>query len=171
MSLSQPAVSRQISRKTGLPQETCSYLVAKFVETGLLICLNPKAQNSRLYWLTEKGRKCQQKLCRECRLSYTEPVLPTLNWPLYGWVCYRHRSAVIKALAGPMQPSEIKRILRLQRSPVRISANNIRDIIRLFLSKGIVCPVNIPKKAHLRYALTELGTKLRRLLLQAEAAL
>ena len=70
-----------------------------------------------------------------------------------------------------MQPSEIKRILRIQRAHIRISANNIRDVVRLLLTKGIFRPVKVKKKAHLRYELTELGIKFRQLLIQAEQRL
>ena len=167
----QPLISRQISKKTGIPANTCSYVIANFVDKGLLVCLNSKSHSSRLYWLTEEGHPYRKKLYRDQNLLYKESVLPNIDWTIYGLICFTHRSAVIKALIGPMQPSEIKRILRLQRSHIRISANNIRDIIRFFSSKGIVRPVKIRKKAHLRYELTDLGIKLRNLLIKANAPL
>ena len=67
-----------------------------------------------------------------------------------------------------MQPAEIKRILRLHKPDIKISANNVRDIVQLFLAKEIVRPVKIRKKAHLRYELTDSGNKLRQLIIQAE---
>ena len=167
----QPLISRQISKRTGIPQDTCSYLIAKFVDVGLLVCLNPKSRNCRLYWPTEKGHQYCRELYRDQNRLYNEAELLEIDWPLYGWVCFSHRSAIIKALTHPMQPSEIKRFFRIQGTHIRISANNIRDIVRLFLSRGIVYPVKIRKKAHLRYELTDLGTKLRRLLVQADASL
>lgn len=167
----QPLTSRQISKKTGIPQGTCSYLITRLVDLGVLICLNPTAHTSRLYWLTRDGHGCRKKLDRMVGQSYQEPVWPDMDWHLYGWVCYSHRSAVIKALTVPMQPSEIKRVLRQQQSRLKISANNIRDIISLFRNKGIVQPVKARKKVFLRYELTGLGIKLRRLLIQAEAIL
>lgn len=170
-SFSQPLTARQISKKTGIPAYTCSYVIARFVDFGVLVCLNSGAQSSRLYGLTESGHRYLRKLHSNQNRVYTKPILPDIDWSLYGFVCFGHRSAVLKALAHPMQPSEIKRLFRLQGSSIRISANNIRDIIRLFTAKEIVRPVKIRKKAHLRYELTDLGTKLRRLLMQAEAAL
>ncbi len=169
--LKQPLTARQISKKTGIPLDTCSYYIAKFVDWGLLICLNPNARNSRLYWLTKTGHPCRRKFCQKENYTYNEPELPDINWNLYGWLCFNHRSAVIKILTYPMQPSEIKRIIRLQGSQVKISANNIRDIIKLFIARGLVRSVPIRKKAHWRYELTPLGTKLRQLLVQAEAPL
>jgi predicted transcriptional regulator len=167
----QPLISRQISKKTGIPTNTCSYVIAQFVDKGLLVCLNSDARNSRLYWLTEKGRQCRKKLFLALNQTYKEPELPEIDWQLYGWVCFSHRSAIIKALTHPMQPSEIKRLFRLQGTHIRISANNIRDIVRLFLGKRIVRPVKVKKRAHLLYELTDLGIKLRLLLIQADAAL
>ena len=68
-----------------------------------------------------------------------------------------------------MQPAEIKKVLRIRRPNVKISANNVRDIIKLFLARNIVSLVKIRKKAHPKYELTDLGTKLRQLLLRADA--
>lgn len=165
----QPLISRQTSKKTGIPQGTCSYVIATFVDKGLLVCLNPNAQNSRLYWLTGNGHRVLKKLSKN--QSYKNLVPMDIDWELYGQICYRHRSAVIKALTEPMQPSEIKRLFRLQGMHIRISANNIRDITRWFLAKGIVRPVKVRKRAHLLYELTDLGTKFRHLLIQAERPL
>lgn len=93
---------------------------------------------------------------------------PTTNWDLYGWVCYRHRAAILKTLTEPMQPATIKRKARSRDPTLRMSANNTRDIIRLFRERGIVQPVYVRKKAHARYELTETGMVLQRLLAQAD---
>ena len=171
LALKQPLTAKQIAGKTSIPEYTCSYLMAKFVKNGLTLCINPKARNSRLYWLTKLGRKYRKNLCNKSKLSYIEYDLENIDWHLYGWVCFNHRSMVIKFLTEAMQPSKVKRILRLRKANIRISANNIRDVIRLLLSKGIVRPVKVKKKAHLRYELTELGIKFRQLLIQAEQRL
>ena len=70
-----------------------------------------------------------------------------------------------------MQPVAIKRKTKQQNTKIKMSANNVRDVMRLFLKKEIVKPVKIGKKAHLRYELTELGKKLQPLLINAEMAL
>ena len=165
----QPLTAKQISGKTGIPEDTCSYLMAKFAKNGLITCLNPMAGNSRLYWLTELGRKCQKDICRKLNLPYAEYSLPNIDWELYGWICFNHRSAIIKTLTEPMQPSKIKQILRRQKPDIKISANNIRDVIRLLLAKKIVQPVKIKKKAHPRYELTYLGKTFRQLLINSKA--
>jgi DNA-binding HxlR family transcriptional regulator len=169
LAFNQPLTAKQVAGKTGIPEDTCSCLIAKFAKNGLTTCINPAAGNSRLYWLTKLGRKCQKELCRELNQPYTEYDLPNIEWELYGWICFNHRSAIIKTLIEPMQPSKIKQILRIQKPNIKISANNIRDVIRLLLAKKIVQPVKIKKKAHPRYELTDLGRTLRQLLINSKA--
>ena len=70
-----------------------------------------------------------------------------------------------------MQPSEVKRVLRVHRPNIRISANNIRDVIKLLLEKGLVQKVFVRKKAHPRYELTDSGNQFRQLLMQAESGI
>ena len=49
-----------------------------------------------------------------------------------------------------------------------MSANNVRDVIRLFLERGIVKRVPGPRKrSHPQYQVTEEGHKLRVLILRA----
>jgi DNA-binding HxlR family transcriptional regulator len=171
LSLGQPLTAKQISRRTRISVDTCSYLLGKCAANGLGICLNPNARNSRLYWATELGVKCQKRLHRELSLPETMYDVPSVNWELYGWVCYNHRAAIIRTLTEAMQPSEMKRRLRNSKPNMKISANNIRDVIKLFLQKRIVQKTFVRKKAHPRYELTELGTKCQGLLSRAEVPL
>ena len=169
MAIKQPLTARQIGRRTGISTDTCSYVVAKFAAKGLVICLNPKARNSRLYWVTNVGRHCRKQLHQDLNMSEKAHDVPNVDWDLYGWVCYRHRAAIIRSMASPMQPSEVKRVLRVHRPTIRISANNIRDVIKLLLEKGLVQKVFVRKKAHPRYELTDPGSQFRKLLMQAES--
>ena len=171
MAINQPVTAKQLSQRTGIPVDTSSYLLAKLKIKGLLTCLNPGAIKSRLYGLTEFGIRCRKQLHQVLGLPHKEYNKPDINWHLYGWVNFNHRSAIIKILTTPMQPAEIKKVLRIRRPNIKISANNVRDIIKLFLARDIVRPVKIRKRAHPRYELTDLGTKLRQLLLQADAVL
>ena len=168
MALNQPLTAKQIARKTGIPMDTCSYTIAKFTAKDLVTCLNPEARNSRLYWITELGRQCRKQLHQDLNLPEKKYDLPSVNWPLYGWLCYSHRAAVIRTLVEPMQPSEIKRTLRCHRSSIKISANNVRDVVKLLLEKQIVQKVHVRKKAHPRYELTDSGKQFRQLLMQSE---
>lgn len=53
---------------------------------------------------------------------------------------------------------------------IRMSANNVRDIIRLFLKRGIVQSVAVSGIRHPNYQLTPKGIQLQELLLRAEQA-
>lgn len=169
MALRMPLTAKQLARKISILTDTCSYILSKLFNQELLICLNPASQNSRLYWLSEEGKDCQRELYRDSNLPYEDCKIPDINWQEYGWLCFSHRSIVLKAMNSPMQPSEIKRYLRIHRPSAKISANNIRDVMRLLLKKGIVRPVKVKKKAHYRYELTEVGTVYRQLLIQADS--
>lgn len=169
LGFNQPLTTKQIIVKTGIPEDTCENIVAKLAKRDLITCLNSSAGKGRLYWLTELGKKYQMVLCWQSNISYKECILPDIDWQLYGWVCFNHRSAIIKILTAPMQPSKIKQILRIQKPNLKISANNIRDVIRLFLDKKIVRSVKIKNKGHLRYELTDLGQTLRQLLVNSSA--
>jgi DNA-binding HxlR family transcriptional regulator len=160
--------AKQLSRQTAISNETCSYLLGKFAVLQLCVCLNPEAGNSRLYWVTDLGRKLQIQLREEMNLPIKDIGFHSVNWALYGWVCYNHRSVVLRALTESMQPSEIRRRIRHKFPSARISANNVRDIIRLFEKQGIVRKVYVRKKAHPRYELTETGVQLQKLLNCAE---
>ncbi len=171
LNLKQPMTALQLSKKTELSLDQCSLLLGQLTLCGLVKCLNPYAKRSRLYWLTPIGILCQKKLAKDKSLPNLAKELPDIDWELYGWVCYNHRVAIIKALTEPMQPAKIKQKAKQQNSKIKMSANNVRDIMKLFLQKKIVKPVKVGKKAHMRYELTELGRKLQRLLSQVELPL
>ena len=168
MTIRQPLTGKQIGRRTGIPMDSCSYIVAKLVTRGLLTCLNPEARSSRLYWLTDLGIQCRKRLHQDLGLACEKYDLPHIDWSLYGWMCFSHRSIVMKTLTVPMQPSEIKRAIRKRKTEMKISANNIRDVVKLLLEKGIVQKVFARKKAHPRYELTDSGNQFRELLMQSE---
>ena len=153
----------QLSRLTGLDLDPTMNVVRRLIEFQFLRCLNPQARRSRLYWLTASGETYRKRFCTGRRDRQ-----PSIDWGLYGWVCYSHRAAILKALAGPLQPCEIKRKARFDNPGLRMSANNVRDVIRLFVGKGIVRYVPGKRRAHPRYELTALGDTLRWLLLRAE---
>jgi hypothetical protein len=121
-----------------------------------------------LYWLTRVGTACQRRLRQAKGLAPIGHELPEIDWGVYAGVCYRHRGAVIKAMAEAMQPAAIKRRARFQNPQLRMSANNVRDVIRQFLAKGVVQQVRIKQRAYPRYVLTELGKQCQGLLVGAE---
>ena len=66
-----------------------------------------------------------------------------------------------------MQPTQVKRKARFQNPALRMSANNARDVVKEFLSKGLVQPVRVRRKAYLRFELTEVGKQLQDLMVKA----
>jgi len=167
--LNQPLTASQISRKTDLPRDVCRDVLRKLAKRDWVRCLNTDARRSRLYWLTPPGQADQRRLFLETGKQQPECHFPSIDWSLYGWVCFSHRSVIIKTLTEPLQPAAIKRRARIQQSTLRMSANNARDILRLFTARGLVQPVRVRKKVHLRYELTSTGRQFQQLLWRAEA--
>ncbi len=164
--LTQPMTATQLSRRAGLNHDACRRILGELAGHGILSCLNPDARRSRVYWFTQLGLASIKRLANH---SLSEDIdYSTIHWNLYGWVCYRHRAAVLKTMTEPMQPATIKRKARSRDPTLRMSANNTRDIMRLFRERGIVQPVYLRKKAHARYELTETGKTLQRLLIQTD---
>ncbi len=166
MEMRQPFTATQWSVQSGIVVQDCMAIFAKARQHGLLRCLNPQAQRSRLFWLTCSGLKHQKHLRAARGLPPSERDLPEIDWQLYAGMCFAHRSAVIKAMDEPMQPSQIRRRAVSSNARLRMSANNVRDVIRFLRNKGIVQPIKVRKKAHFRYELTEQGQHFKRLLLQ-----
>lgn len=164
----QPITATQLSRQTGISVDGCSYVLVKLAAHRLVRCLNPLARRSRLYWLTRLGKAWQRRLRELDGMHLMRHDFPDLDWSLYGDVCYSHRAAVIKCLSQPMQPAQIKRVARSRNPNTRMSANNVRDVIRFLRANRIAQPVWLKKKAHPRYQLTDVGRQMQRLLLQAE---
>ena len=166
--LFQPSTARQLAHLLGVGTDACMKALWGLTIYELVRCLNPAAPASRLYWLTAMGVQCQRRLRQELGLPPFRHDLPRIDWSLYGSVCFSHRAAIIKALTEPLQPATIKR-RALQRDPqLRMSANNVRDVIRLFQKRDVVRPIHFRGHKHIRYELTDLGRELRNLLLRAE---
>ena len=161
--------AKQLSRRTSLSFDVCRDVVRELTVYGLIRCLNPNARRSRLYWLTEMGAECQKRSCESDGKTVPDHFLPPIDWEMYGRVCYSHRAAIVRTLTEPMQPAAVKRRARQRICTLHMSANNARDVFRLFRSWGIVEPVQIRKKAHLRYRLSDDGLIFQQLLQRAEA--
>ena len=165
--LFQPATATQLAKRTDLPRRRCSDILSSLQRHNLVTCLSSKANRCRLYWVT----RCGQVL----RSSFDQPFkntsmgFPILPWDLYSSVCHGHRAAVIRAMGEPMQPSEIRRKACFRDSSLRMSSNNTRDLMRYLLRTGIIEPVKVRKRSHLRYQLTDLGKDIQTLLKRAEA--
>ncbi|TWU21301.1 hypothetical protein [Bythopirellula polymerisocia] len=164
--LTQPVTATQLARQLRIPLDRCSNVLSGLCSQGLICCVNPEATRSRLFWLSESGRK--YKNAQEAHPVGTTDM-QSIDWRLYGTVCFSHRSEVIRTLSEPLQPAQIKRRAAFRKPGLRMSANNVRDVIRYLKSHGVVRPVHLKKRAHPLYELTELGHHFQRLLLKAEA--
>ena len=157
--LSRPMTANQLSRNIGLTQRQCSITLRELQSLGVTNCLNESAVKSRIYWLTKSGQLYQKSLRQELKLPTLAHDFPDVDWTLYGKICFSHRAAVLKAVSNePMQPSQIRRRACYQNPSLRMSANNCRDVMKLFLKWGLVEKVpGRRKKSHPRYVLTDRG--------------
>lgn len=142
-----PMTVCQLGDTLGVHHRVCSRLLRTLSKHGRVVCLTPGMRRSRVY-------------------ARAQTSSSALDWELYSWVCFSHRRAVLDALDKPRQPAEIKREARRRDPGIRMSANNVRDVIRAFRRRGLVTAVETP--GHPKYALTSLGTRLREHLLLAE---
>lgn len=176
MVLKQPMTAKQISRHTNLSEEACSAALLELFESGLVECLNPKARRSRLYRVVETARSLQKEVRQQIGLEALKHDYPEVDWELYGSVLYSHRLMILRTLAflltafkRPFQPAEIRRKARFNDPRIRMSANNVRDVLREMKAMGIVRKAAIKGKWHSGYELTELGWKLEELRFRAES--
>ena len=162
--------TKQLSQRIKSDLDNCGAVLWELQVHGLVVCLSPKARRSRVFGLTPQGEECRARVARHQKVEgNTSPYFcPAMDWEIYAWVCYSHRSVIIKAMDRSLQPSAIKRRARMLYPDIRMSANNVRDNIRLMKEKGIVAQVWERKRAHPRYSLTSLGNMLRELLLRAD---
>ena len=167
----QPMTARQMAQRLNLDCDACSNVFGELRRVGLLRCLNESARRSRIYWLTDLAIAAQRRLCKIHGAKPLQHSVPAIDWDLFGWLCFSHRAAVLKAFSGmPMQPSGIKKRARFMDSSLRMNANNVRDVVRLFLAKGLLVPVKVKGKKHLWYELSAAGLPLRGLLLDTAPA-
>ena len=168
--LKQPMTSTQLRRRLSTSSAQLNHTVVSLRAYKLIECVNPKANRSRLFWLSELGKNYQNRLRVRTNKKPLAHDLPDIDWELYGWLCYSHRATVLRTLNGPMQPAKIKRIALRSDPTIKMSANNCRDVIKEFLQQGIVQIVEVRHKLHKRFELTSVGVEMQRLLLIVETA-
>lgn len=147
--LSQPLTTRQLARKLGVPLERAEPIIRKLKRKGRVCCLNSAARRSRVF------------------IDSRLPIPPIVDWDLYGWLCFSQRRAILLALDRPLYPSAIKRRARFLIPDLRMSANTVRDNIKLFRERKLVIRV-FTKRAHPLYELTETGRALQLAMLKGE---
>ena len=157
----------QLAHQLDVNASTCMSILSERQAHGLLVCLNPSARKSRLYWLTASGVRMQSELRVRAGLAPLAHDAPEIDWSLYGFVCFSHRAAILSVLTEPLQAATIKRRARTRQPGIRLSANNVRDAMRLLVAGGIVRRVCVRKKKHAHYELAEACRGFPRLLQQA----
>ena len=162
--LSQPMTANQLYKKMQISRRDCSDVISDMCKKGILNCFNPDARRSRLYGLSNNGIYWRRIIFPNAE-TYNVPA--DVDWNLYGYVCYNHRKAVILALDRMKKPSGIKRHLRFIAPDIRISANNVRNIISELLSQNIVQPIDTGN-AYPEYKLTDIGKKFQQLFRRAD---
>jgi hypothetical protein len=149
--LTRPLTVRQLAAKLAYPLDETTELLRRLRHGGRVRCLNPDARRGRVY------------------TSTTNTNDSAVDWSLYGWVCFHQRRAVLEALDEARSPAAIKRRARFLHPGIRLSANNVRDIIREFREHDLVRPVAARGRAHPAYALSPTGAVLQRLVWENEA--
>ena len=161
----QPLTASQVARRTGINLDSSLHLLWGLRLHGVIHCLNKDTSHNRLYWLTALGKACQERLRNGLKpITHRFPKIP---WDVYSSICYSHRSATIRAMHKPMQAVERKKEARRKDSTLRMSANNVRDVTNDLLKKGIVQRLEVKRKRHPRYELTDLGRTFQELLVRA----
>lgn len=141
--MTQPMTPSQLTRRIGMPLRTCSRIVNEMSLYGLTRCLTPGARRNRVYCLTESNP-------------------PHIPWEIYTACCFRHRAAVILSLNEPRRITNVKSVIHQSNPAIRISTNNISDIMRDLRALGVVEVYEGEPWNY--YFLTVLGKRIRGLL-------
>ena len=165
--MTQPSTAAQLAAKTAMTLNGCCESLRQLRSSGHIECLNPQAINGRVYWMTREGMNLQRRFYQERGIPLPERFVPEVDWNLYGRVCSTHRSTVIRTLNEPMQPAQIKRKAYFRDPTIRMSSNNVRDVILFLLKRDVVDRVHRKRAAHPLYQLTTLGMKYQMLLCRA----
>ena len=163
--LNQPLTATQVARRTGIGRDSSLHHLWSLTLRRILRCLNRDTRHSRLYWLSGLGQACQRRMRKDAGQNSLVHRYPKIPWDLYSSVCYRHRSAVIESMRGQMQAAAIKRKALSRDSTLRMSANNVRDVMKHLVEIEAVQKNRVRKKRHPRFELTDLGLEFQKLLL------
>ena len=80
---------------------------------------------------------------------------------LYSWIIRgKQRNMIIKVLNGIKTPTQIK-------EETKLGLNNVSDILRLFVEKGIVKCLNEHEKVGRLYQLTKKGEEIKKLIIKS----
>lgn len=159
-SMVQPVTAMQCAERTSLPLDSCKSALRRFAGRRLALCLNESARSSRVYALTRTGVRCQRRSREAASLPHVPYEHPELDWEHYGWVCFRHRSAVLLALGSPGSAALIKRRARERLPSIRISVGNVREVLHRFVNREIA-QIQVSSEGRRLFSLTPKGEALR----------
>jgi DNA-binding transcriptional regulator GbsR (MarR family) len=173
-SLKQPMTAKQLSKITNLSINQCSSAVYELAKSGLTECKNPAQRRSRIFFLTERGKIAlinnNGHTPQLCNFPSDEQL-----WSNYGFICFSHRSAIIKTLPSknctaikPMNAATIKRRAKFNNSELRMSANNVRDALKDLVARGIVNKSYARRDRYPHYYLSDSGEYFKKLLSKAD---
>ncbi|PCJ50715.1 MAG: hypothetical protein COA73_18485 [Candidatus Hydrogenedentota bacterium] len=163
--LHQPMTASQLADVSGIAEAICAHVLRAMQKQDIVTCLNPTARRSRVFGLTTEGRTIRKGMLE---LHSQDYIAPVIDWDLYGFLCYAHRTAVILALDGAMRPADIKRRILFTQEGVCISCNNIRDLLKELLNYGVVEREIVGKSPFYSYRLTPEGEVYQRMLLRVQ---
>lgn len=168
LNFNQPLTTKQISQRTHIPLNFCIRLLWELKLCNFLRCLNQDTHhNNKVYWLTPLGKRCQKELRKSLRASRLEHFFPQTDWSAYGAVCFKYRSAVIKALNSQMRNAQIRKVLT-KNYGIRVGYNNVREVLTYLTEHGIAKKIITHKSPFPRYELTGTGQIFRQLLMGAK---
>ena len=147
-------------------------ILKRFLEEGLVICINPKEKIGRLYGLTTKGIMTRKNIYPDGQPYQDVPneILKDYAWVVRG----KHRRAVIKVMNDRKAPSQIHRdVVRSSENVppcsinyVKLSLNSTSDTLRGFRKKGIAICINREKRVRRLHELTKKGIAIREQILK-----
>ena len=148
--LNQPMTPSQLAMHAGMTTKTACKVVAELREHGLIECLAPGMQRGRPYARTGLGEAVW--LLIKQRPESSASKLPQKDHASYASVCHRHRSVVVRGLGTPRRASQIKQWVRTNLPGVKISANNVRDVLRKLTCLDVAKRVNSEQDHYPVYA-------------------
>ncbi len=74
--------TRQTARVLHEPADPVREAISQLSGEKLIVCLNPLAHRSRLFWLTKDGTRVQQRVRQRLQLHDLVHQLPQIDWGL-----------------------------------------------------------------------------------------
>lgn len=162
LALSQPMTTGQLAARSGVADRRTSHLIRHMSRHGVVRCLTPSSRGNKVWWLTTAGERIQAACVRQQGTKRRKVQVLQVSWEVYSKVCFRHRMAVMRAVRGRMRVSQIKKQACERDRSLRISDNNVRDVLRVLATMGLVSRTRVKKKV--LFELTAVGKEMQQLL-------